>query len=115
MKGTIYYLIVFGTFLSACSSTAYLRTNDFASIPPPTNPNNIRIFPLDNVDRKYSIVGTVIACADAGSNASITVKHLQRQAAKLGADAIINMTLEYTTGEWRPAITASGTAVKYTN
>ncbi len=108
-------LLIVGVLFTSCSSVAHLQTDDLKQNYSATNPEQIEIYSTDKVDKFYSVIGKVIASVDARTDASISVKHLKKEAAKLGADAIIDLRLEIGHGYWSNAIKASGTAVKFNN
>jgi len=113
MRNKIQLLLITGVFFTSCSSVAHLQTDDLNQNYAETNPNNIEVYSTDKIEKEYNVIGEVIASADAGSDGAISVKHLKREAAKLGADGIINLRLEVGYGYWSNAIKASGTAIKY--
>ena len=49
--------------------------------------------------------------ADAGSDAEKSVKELKKQAAQLGANAIVDLRLEIDYGYMEPAVKSTGMAV----
>jgi hypothetical protein len=101
--------------LASCSSVAFLPTNDQSEPYPPTNAKMVEVYSTKKVDAEYTVIGQVIASADAGSDAGKSVELLKKQAANLGADAVIELKLEIDLGYWSNAIKASGTAIKYVN
>lgn len=92
-----------------------MPTDEIGKIYSQTNPDQIEIYSTDKVPKSYTVIGQVIASADAGNNAATTMVHLKKKAAKLGADAIIQLKLEVGVGYFSNAIQATGTAIKYTN
>lgn len=112
MKQKLFKLVVPCLFLASCSTVGRLQTSD--SPPnqyPETNPAEIEVY-ATQPDTNYTVIGQVIANADAGQNAKTSVELLKKQAALLGADAIIDLSLEIGMGYWTNAIKATGTAVK---
>ena len=99
--------------LSGCTSVSYLPTDDADPSVHRTDPENIQVFSTNDAGRNYSVIGEVIASADAGENADMTVSLLKKQAAQLGADAIVNLRLSFTMGYWSNGMTAEGTAVSF--
>ena len=113
MKQILLSCLLFVILLAGCSSVAYIQTDDAPDeITPITNPDLIKVYSDEREELDYNVIGQVIADADAGSNAETAVKLLKKQAAKLGADAIINLRLEIDTGYWDSAVKATGTAIK---
>ncbi len=106
------FIIIFSITLISCNSVAHLRTDNTSSHYSSTNPSKIQVYSTSKINRQYEILGEVVANCDAGENASKSVGYLQEEAAELGADAIINLKLEFDYGAWDVAIKATGTAVK---
>lgn len=113
MNYKLLFILVCLFILSSCSTVANLRTDDVSNKYPVTNAANIEVHTLNVADRKYEVLGKVIASADAGSKSKTAVDMLKKEAAVLGADAVINMRLAIEYGYWANGITASGTAIKY--
>ncbi|AWG21201.1 hypothetical protein FFWV33_06460 [Flavobacterium faecale] len=112
MRQRILTLAVPCLILASCSSVGRLETSDSPTGQyPETNPADIVVY-ATQPDTKYTVIGQVVASADAGSDAKVPVALLKKQAAKLGADAIVDLTLEIGMGYWTNAIKATGTAVK---
>lgn len=108
-------LVFLGLFAASCATSARFRTDDLVNKHPETDPEKIEVYALDQIGRPYVKIGAVVVSADAGSNADIAVRRLKREAALLGADAIIDLRLEIGYGYWSNSIRSSGTAVKFTN
>lgn len=99
-----------------CSSVAHLKTDDVQNQSlTATSSENVKVYSTANAGRSYSVIGQVIADVDAGENAKKAVDALKKEAAALGADAIVNLRLEIDMGYWSNAIKATGTAVKFQN
>lgn len=102
------------TVISGCSTVANYKTNDSLSIGKSNLPaDKIEVYSSDKTGKKYRILGGVVSSADAGTNASTSVDLLKKEAAKLGADAIIDLRLSIDQGYWTNAITSTGTAVAF--
>ena len=107
-----YIIIGFFLILAGCSSTANLITDDYKG--PEIEKSDfaaIKVYSIAPSNLNYTTLGSVVASADAGSNAKKSVKMLKKQAAKLGANAIIDLKLEVDMGYWSNAIKATGVAV----
>lgn len=108
------FLATIITLATGCSSVANFRTDDN---PTQHNPNiklnKIKVYSTDLPNRKYKILGEVIASADAGENANSAVRLLKREARKLSADAIINLRLSFDQGYLLSAIKSTGTAISF--
>ncbi len=114
MKQILSSCLLFVIIMTGCSSVGYIHTDDVsAEISPNTNPDNIKVYSDEQEELDYDVIGQVIADADAGSKAETAVNLLKKQAAQLGADAIINLRLEIDSGYWQSAIKATGTAIKF--
>ena len=107
------YIACLGLFLQSCSFSSHLLSGKNETLFPPTTAEAIQVFSTDNIEKNYIVVGEVLSSADAGSNSALPVKLLKKEAAKMGADAIINLRLEIEYGGWSSAIKATGTAIKY--
>jgi uncharacterized protein YbjQ (UPF0145 family) len=114
MKTKILLLLVSGVILVSCSTT-HLLTDDSTQQYSPGNPENIVVYTQVDINRSYTIIGEVIAIVEAFSDDPVYIDHLKREAAQIGADAIINLKLDLGDGMLTNTITASGTAVKFNN
>lgn len=104
---------IFPLFMfTSCSTVAYLNTSDNPTNYPPTNANDIKIYSTSKIDKDYIVIGQVIADADAGQDADVSVNMLKNEAAKLGANAIVDLRLKIDDGYFSNAIKATGTAVR---
>ena len=114
MKTRIQLLLVLGILLTGCS-VAHLSTSESAQMYPPSNYDEIEVYSTDQTGRSYTVLGDVVASVEDFSNGdgSSSVKYLKKEAAKLGADGIINLKLEISDGVLTNAVTSSGTAVKF--
>lgn len=100
--------------VTACSTTAKWKTADNDHINfPPTSARDVLVYSTSQADQPYLIIGPVVAAADAGENATTAVDVLKKSAAKLGADAIVELEINPTFGYWTSAIQAKGIAVKF--
>jgi hypothetical protein len=114
MLSRLIYVFLFSLLLFSCSSVANLRTADNPELSiSRTNPADVKVYSTADIGKDFMIIGQVVASADAGTNSEKAVNHLKEEAAKLGADAIINLRLEIDSGYWQNAIKATGVAVKY--
>lgn len=115
MKKKLLILMALTSLMLSCSSVSRIKTDDnLLSNLVKTNPEHIEVYSTkDAAAKSYTIIGQVVACADAGQNSKIAVNLLKVQAAHLGADAIIDLRLSISIGYWTNGIKASGTAVKY--
>lgn len=96
-------------------SVANLHTDNKYQIYPPTYFENVELYSSVQIDKNLIIIGEVVTCIEAISDGSVSINYLKKEAAKLGADGIINFRLEIGTGYFGNSVKASGTAVKYTN
>ncbi|WP_026713683.1 heavy metal-binding domain-containing protein [Flavobacterium daejeonense] len=114
MKKEVLKWIIPSLFFVSCSSVGHLQTEDVTTNNlPKTDSEKILVYSTKpNQNIKFDVLGQVIACADAGQNTKISVDLLKKEAALLGADAIIDLRLEIGMGNWSNSIKASGTAVK---
>lgn len=110
---TIFTLCLTVLILSSCTTSSHLITENYNGEISKTNYQNIKVYSTDKIEPDYEIIGEVIASTDAGTNSKVTVTSLKKEAAKIGADGIINLRLEIDYGYWSTAIKANGTAIKY--
>lgn len=116
MKRKAFNCIIPCLLLVGCSTVGHLRTSDNTEIFPSKDPNEVLVYSTTpNSNTKYIVLGQVVACSDAGRNAKISVNLLKKEAGKLGADAIIDLRLEFAMGYWSSGIKATGTAIKINN
>lgn len=107
------FLLLLAIFVASCSTTARIPTNDHDQTFNKTNPALVEVYSLDKIGKKYVVLGSVIASADAGEDASIAVNLLKEQASKLGADAIVNLRISFCFGYFLAGMTSTGTAIKF--
>lgn len=117
MKKVIKFLslAILIVWLTGCAKIGSLQTNDCLVTYDKTDPEKVQVFATADAGREYVIIGTVMVNADAADDATISVNLLKKRAARIGADGIINLRLEFSYGYWLTAIKASGTAIKYIN
>ena len=100
--------------LTGCATGAHLRTADSPkAVTTISDPETIQVYSVHSFGKTYQTLGIVVSDADAGSNAQTAVADLKEEAAKLGANAIVDLSLEVNRGFWEPAIRATGVAVRY--
>lgn len=114
MRTRIQFLF-FLTFLLTSCSVARLYTDDNVHRYPPTYFEQIEVYPSDQIGKSYSVIGEVISSVESLADGQISLKYLKKEAAKLGADGIINLRLEIESGMLATGTTAKGVAVRYTN
>lgn len=105
MKNILYLLILI-VFASCSIKTHYVQTG--AKTYPKTEENNILIY-SKSPEKQYDIIGSV---AVYGTNEKIAVKSLKKKAAELGADAVIEITLDKISSV-NQATGINGIAVKF--
>jgi uncharacterized protein YbjQ (UPF0145 family) len=115
MRKRIQFLLILGVLFTSCSTVAHLQTDDTVQKYPATNYKEIEVYSTDKTSKDFVVIGEVIASADAGKYSAISLRFLKKEAAKMGADGIINLRLEIEYGYWAKGIKASGIAVKFTN
>ena len=108
-------LVVFtGLALGGCSTAAHLRTADSPKAATTIgDPEAIQVYSVHSIGKSFQTLGAVVSSKDAGEDAKSAVANLKEEAAKLGANAIVDMSLEINVGFWENAIRATGTAVRY--
>lgn len=94
-------------------SVSHVLTDDGNQRYFPTDARTIEVWSTDKIDRNYVIIGEVLPSAEEFNGAETSVKHLKREASRMGADGIINLRLQVSEGTFGNAVYAKGTAVKY--
>lgn len=99
------------------STVAHLRTDDAPNVPTvEVPPESILVLPFANVGRPYDVLGVVVAASSLGNSNGdrtfVAYRLLQKEAAALGANAVIDVTMELDYGYWAFAVKASGMAVR---
>lgn len=114
MKTKFQLIVLLGVLLTSCS-VARLQTSNSVTSYSPTFPENVEIYSTEKTNKPYTIIGEVVASVEALGDGSASVKYLKKEAAKLGADGIINLRLEIGAGGIGNSVSAYGTAVKFNN
>ena len=97
---------------ASCSSTGYFHLTGDTSQYAKVKPSEVAVYVTEEAGSTYTPLGSVIVSADAINDANATVNLLRTEAARLGADAIVNMKLKIAYGVWGRSLEASGMAVK---
>ncbi len=113
MKTKILTCAITVLLLASCS-VAHLNSSDSQMYYAPVHAENIEVYSTDLTGRTYTVIGEVVASVDALGDGSSSVKYLKKEAASMGADGIVNLRLEIGSGILANSVTASGTAVKFT-
>ena len=108
MKRFFWAVLAFA--LTACASSARLATEDARSQRAQTDSATVNVYAGREIGRKYQVVGTVLAAAD-GESGERALAELRKEAAALGADAVVDLRLEIERGFWAAAVKATGLAV----
>lgn len=106
-------MLVAGIMLISCSSVSVLRNPGVSSDDLERDPETIRVYSTADAGQEYIVLGSIVVASDAGENANRPMKILKEEAAFLGADAVVNLRLEFEYGNWDVAIKATATAVKF--
>lgn len=105
MKNIVYLLVVL-VFASCSIKTHYVQTG--GKTYPSTETASILIYSR-TPEKPYDVIGSV---AVFGGNEKLAVKALKKKAAELGADAVIEITLDKISSVSQ-ATGINGTAVKF--
>lgn len=100
---------------TACmsSTSARLRTDDSADVlKAHDDVARVALYTQSEIGRPYTIVGIVVAAADAGDDPKGPVAMLRKEAAALGADAVVDVWMEAEYGNMTGAVKLSGLAAK---
>jgi hypothetical protein len=114
MKTKILITLVIGAILGSCS-VSHILTNDNPQYYQPNENENIEVYSTSAIEREYVIIGDLVSRVDDFNGSEASVKYLKKEAAKIGADGIINLRLTIEQGYIGNAVEAKGTAVKYIN
>jgi uncharacterized protein YbjQ (UPF0145 family) len=108
------HFILLALALTGCSTASHIRTADSPkAVTTIGDPDAIQVYSVHSFGKTYQTLGLVVSDADAGSDAKTAVADLKEEAAKLGANAIVDLSLEINQGFWENAIRATGIAVRY--
>ncbi len=80
---------------------------------PAVSPERVAVYATANAPRSYQVIAELATICDAGQDAEIPVRTLREEAARIGADAIVNLRLSFGLGLWAAGLKATATAVKY--
>lgn len=100
------FLLLAAAGCTSATRTVLTQARNYA----PTDYRKVQVF-LQEPPRKSRPLA-LIAVARDGENSTWAVEALKMEAAELGADAIANLDMNYTTGMF-PALRVQGVAVKY--
>jgi hypothetical protein len=100
-------------FIFACSNVHVLKTQDHKRTYNPTNPKDIDIIGSIKAKKAYRSIGLISVSHDSDSNIEVVSEMLKEEAAKLGADAVVDVRYQTIMGYWSGGVNASGVAVKY--
>ncbi len=108
------FLLLFATLASGCSTVAVIKTSDgeLSKDAQYVSASAVKVYCVKDIGVPYTVLGSVVASADAFDNSYLPVKLLCEEAARLGADAVVGLRLEIQDGFWTNGIRASGVAVK---
>lgn len=96
-------LMLLLTVIGCTASTGYINENIDAF--PPTEIENIKVYSKKPTEKNYIEIGYVAAHITSGASGDALKLALKKEAAKMGADAIIAFQLM--------GVTAEGIAVKF--
>jgi hypothetical protein len=91
-------LLVF--FLLGCASTRSVHYDN--TVRPAKPADKIEIYDSSGIHRPYKVIGTVVASTGPFHHVMDAFEHLQAEAAKMGADALIDLTHGLPRGEPMP-------------
>lgn len=101
-------------FLTSCQTQSVLASplvkgNTY----PAVSPKKVAVYATVKAPRAYKVIAELVAMCDAGQDAEVPIRILREEAARIGADAIINLRLNFGMGFWITGLKATATAVKY--
>ena len=103
----ILIILCFALLTSCVIKTHYIQ--DDAQAFEKSNPSEIKVYTGDDIGSDYDVIGSV--AVDAPGTGEAAIKELKDEAAKLGADAVINLELTKL-ASFVQRTGASGVAVK---
>lgn len=112
-KLRIIILLLLVTFLGACSTVQFLKTDESNSNLPPTNPENIKFYSTSETGKAYIALGEVIVAYETGEDSYPVVVKMAEEAARVGGDAVINLRFGFVRGFWTTGVKGIGTIVKF--
>ena len=106
--------LLLSVMLVSCATVASFRTDDSPNSNfPPTSEEKVKVFCTLDAGKSYVCIGQIVVAAEAGENADKAVSRMIEEAAEMGADAVVDLRLEFVPGEWDTGIKATATAVKF--
>jgi hypothetical protein len=112
---TLFYALLLVGLCTGCSTQGVLSAPlTEGKQYPSVSPDKIAVFVTERAPFAYEVIAHVSAMADAGQNPRVPVEIIKEQAAKIGADAIVNLRINYGSGFFSNGIKATGMAVKFT-
>jgi hypothetical protein len=110
MKTSTLSLILLCQFILACSYSAGVRTDNNQKEFDPTDADSVKIFSGNQIEHQY-IIGEVFAYHDLCESPDCVTHLLKKEAAQLGANAIMGVQYEYDYDHASIEIKARGQAI----
>lgn len=96
-----------------CATSTRIRTDDNPSLAlAPVPPAVVSIHSGEDIGRPYDILGLVVACMDGFADPGKLYELVRREAATLGADAVVDTRMDVAIGSWTLGARLSGVAVR---
>lgn len=98
---------------SGCAASFGVRTEEGRGLTQMKHvePAKVLVSCQKELEPGSKVLGPVVAAGD-GSSGEEALKKLREAAADLGANAVIDLRLEFAQGFWAPAVKASGIAIR---
>ena len=101
-------------FLTGCQTQSVLASPLIkGSTYPAVSPEKVAVYATEKAPKAYKVIAELVTMCDAGQDAEVPVRVLREEAARIGADAIVNLRLNFGMGFWATGLKATATAVKY--
>jgi uncharacterized protein YbjQ (UPF0145 family) len=115
MLKSVCFIFIICIALVSCSQVRHIRTNDITTVYEETNPSNVEVYAELKIEKKYDVIGEVIVTRENSRSSQEAVSMLKKEAAKIGADAVIGLRLTICAGGfwYGDGVKAFGTAIKY--
>jgi uncharacterized protein YbjQ (UPF0145 family) len=105
--------IIIAIMFLGCSTVMSVKTDNSDKEYAPTEESSIKVYSTSDAGRSYVVLGEIVAMADVGENSASIVNKLKKSASRFGADAIVNLRLNFGMGFWATGLKGTATAVKF--
>ena len=110
MSKTPIALIFLSLSLSACSFSSHYKTVESEKNLPQTTAKSVKLY-AEKPEQPFVNLGNVLAVQDFGYTPECVIDLLKEEAAKLGANSLVEVNIEYTMVDIIPKMQGSAIAV----